>query len=161
MAEIKKTNAMRLLDQAHISYEAHEYETLDGKIDAVSVARKLGREPEQVFKTLVTQSPSREHFVFVIPSVCELDLKLAAKASGQKSIEMLPLKQLLSTTGYVHGGCSPVGMKKAFPTFIDETALLYDCFFVSAGKVGLNLCLPPQKLASFLQADFADLARFP
>ena len=161
MVEIKKTNAMRLLDQAHISYTAYEYETVDGKIDARSVAAKLGREPEQVFKTLVTQSPAREHFVFVIPSVCELDLKLAAKVSGQKSIEMIPLKQLLSTTGYVHGGCSPVGMKKAFPTFIDETALLYDTFFISAGKVGVNLCLSPQELAGFLQAKFSELARFP
>ena len=151
---------MRLLDQAHISYEYYEYETTDGKIDAVSVAEKIGQEPEQVFKTLVTQSPSREHFVFVIPSVSELDLKLAAKAAKQKSIEMIPLKQLLGTTGYVHGGCSPVGMKKPFPTFIDETALLYDKFCVSAGKVGLNLCLSPQALAQYLQAEFVELARF-
>ncbi|MBO4521512.1 MAG: Cys-tRNA(Pro) deacylase [Alphaproteobacteria bacterium] len=160
MSDIKKTNAMRLLDQAHISYEYYEYETTDGKIDAVSVAEKIGQEPEQVFKTLVTQSPSREHFVFVIPSVSELDLKLAAKAAKQKSIEMIPLKQLLGTTGYVHGGCSPVGMKKPFPTFIDETALLYDKFCVSAGKVGLNLCLSPQALAQYLQAEFVELARF-
>ena len=160
MSDIKKTNAMRLLDQAHISYQYYEYETVDGKIDAVSVARKIGQEPEQVFKTLVTQSPAHEHFVFVIPSVCELDLKLAAKAAKQKSVEMIPLKQLLSTTGYVHGGCSPIGMKKPFPTFIDETALLYDKICVSAGKVGLNLCLSPQDLASFVEAEFADLARF-
>lgn len=159
MSHIKKTNAMRLLDQAHIPYEYYEYETTDGKIDAVSVARKIGQEPEQVFKTLVTQSPAREHFVFVIPSVCELDLKLAAKAANQKSIEMLPLKQLLGTTGYVHGGCSPIGMKKPFPIFIDETALLYDQFCVSAGKVGINLCLRPRDLASFVQATFADLSR--
>lgn len=161
MSEIKKTNAMRLLDQAHIPYKCYEYETVDGKIDAVSVARKIGQEPEQVFKTLVTISPSREHFVFVVPSVCELDLKSAAKAAKQKSIEMLPLKQLLSTTGYVHGGCSPIGMKKPFPTFIDETALLYDTICVSAGKVGLNLCLSPSALASFLSATFQDLARQP
>ena len=151
---------MRLLDRAHIVYKCYEYETIDGKIDAVSVAKKIGQEPEQVFKTLVTQSPSREHFVFVIPSVCELDLKLAAKAAKQKSIEMLPLKQLLSTTGYVHGGCSPIGMKKPFPTFIDETALLYDQFCVSAGKVGLNLSLSPHDLARFVKASFADLAHF-
>ena len=160
MSEIKKTNAMRLLDQAHISYQYYEYETVDGKIDAVSVARKIGQEPEQVFKTLVTQSSAHEHFVFVIPSVCELDLKLAAKAAKQKSIEMIPQKQLLGTTGYVHGGCSPIGMKKPFPTFIDETALLYDKFCVSAGKIGLNLCLSPRTLARFLQAEFAELARF-
>ena len=160
MTELKKTNAMRLLDQAHIVYKCYEYETIDGKIDAVSVAQKIGQEPEQVFKTLVTQSPAREHFVFVIPSIGELDLKLAAKAAKQKSIEMLPLKQLLSTTGYVHGGCSPVGMKKPFPTFIDETALLYDQFCVSAGKVGQNVSLSPQDLARFVQADFAPLTRF-
>ena len=151
---------MRLLDQAHISYQYYEYETVDGKIDAVSVARKIGQEPEQVFKTLVTQSSAREHIVFVIPSVCELDLKLAAKAAKQKSIEMIPQKQLLSTTGYIHGGCSPIGMKKLFPTFIDETALLYDKICVSAGKVGLNLCLSPRELASFVQAEFAQTARF-
>ncbi len=152
---------MRLLDQAHISYEYYEYETADGKIDAVSVAEKIGQAPEQVFKTLVTQSSSREYFVFVVPSVAELDLKRAAAAAGQKSIEMLPLKQLLPLTGYVHGGCSPVGMKKPFTTFIDETALLYDKFCISAGKVGINLCLSPQELADFLSARFADLARFP
>ena len=159
MSDIKKTNAMRMLDQAHIPYECYEYETVDGKIDAISVARKIGQEPEQVFKTLVTQSPAREHFVFVIPSVCELDLKLAAKAAKQKSVEMIPLKQLVSTTGYVHGGCSPIGMKKPFPTFIDETALLYDKICVSAGKVGLNLCFCPKALASAVQATFADLTR--
>lgn len=161
MSDIKKTNAMRLLDQARIPYEYYEYETADGKIDAVSVARKIGQEPEQVFKTLVTISPTREHFVFVIPSVCELDLKLAAKAAKQKSIEMLPSKLLLSTTGYIHGGCSPIGMKKAFPTFIEETALLYDKICVSAGKVGINLCLSPSSLALYLPATFADLSRIP
>lgn len=159
--DIKKTNAMRLLDQARVAYKYYEYETSDGKIDAVSVAAKIGQEPEQVFKTLVTQSPARDCFVFVIPSICELDLKAAAKAAGQKSVEMLPQKQLLNTTGYVHGGCSPVGMKKTFPTFIDETALLYDQFCVSAGKVGVNLCLSPRDLADFVQARFVDLVRFP
>ena len=159
--DIKKTNAMRLLDQAHIVYKYYEYEISDGKIDAVSVAAKIGQAPEQVFKTMVTQSPSHEYFVFAIPSICELDLKAAVKAAGQKSVEMLPLKQLLNITGYVHGGCSPIGMKKLFPTFIDETALLYDQFCVSAGKVGVNLCLSPQDLADFVQARFADLVRFP
>ena len=98
--DIKKTNAMRLLDQAHIVYKYYEYEISDGKIDAVSVAAKIGQAPEQVFKTLVTQSPSHEYFVFAIPSICELDLKAAAKAAGQKSVEMLPLKQLLNITGF-------------------------------------------------------------
>ena len=161
MSDIKKTNAMRLLDQARISYEYYEYETSDGKIDAVSVAEKIGQSPEQVFKTLVTVSSTREHFVFVIPSICELDLKLAAKAAKQKSIEMLPSKLLLSTTGYIHGGCSPIGMKKTFPTFIEETALLYDKICISAGKVGLNLCISTMAFASFVPATFADLSRIP
>ena len=159
--DLKKTNAMRQLDQARVPYEYYEYDVTDGKIDAVSVAAKIGQAPEQVFKTLVTQSPARECFVFVIPSICELNLKAAAKAAGQKSVEMLPLKLLLPTTGYVHGCCSPVGMKKPFATFIDETALLYDNICVSAGKVGVNLCLSPQVLADFVQARFADLARQP
>lgn len=159
--DLKKTNAMRQLDQARVPYEYYEYDVTDGKIDAVSVAAKIGQAPEQVFKTLVTQSPARECFVFVIPSICELNLKAAAKAAGQKSVEMLPLKLLLPTTGYVHGGCSPVGMKKPFATFIDETALLYDKICVSAGKVGVNLCLSPHVLADFVQARFADLARQP
>ena len=154
--DLKKTNAMRQLDQARVPYEYYEYDVTDGKIDAVSVAAKIGQAPEQV-----TQSPARECFVFVIPSICELNLKAAAKAAGQKSVEMLPLKLLLPTTGYVHGGCSPVGMKKPFATFIDETALLYDKICVSAGKVGVNLCLSPQVLADFVQARFADLARQP
>lgn len=159
MKNIKKTNAMRLLDLAGVSYEAFEYDISDGKIDGISVAAKIGRPPEEVFKTLVTRSPSHEYFVFVIPSAAELDMKLAAKAAGQKSIEMLPLKQLLGLTGYMHGGCSPVGMKKQFPTFIDETALLYDTFCVSAGKIGLNLSLNPESLGQILGAEFSALAK--
>ena len=114
---------------------------------------------EQVFKTLVTQSASREHFVFVVPANAELDLKKAAKVSGQKNIEMLPSKQLLPLTGYIHGGCSPVGMKKPFKTFIDETAILYDHICVSGGRVGTNLAIEPETLAKFIGADFADLAK--
>lgn len=158
MSALKKTNAMRLLEQAGVSFDYYEYETADGKIDAKSVAQKIGQEPEQVFKTLVTVSGGKEYFVFVLPSVCELDLKKAARAAGRKSIEMLPLKQLLPLTGYVHGGCSPVGMKKPFPTFIDETAILYDRICVSGGKIGLNISVDPQRLADFLSAEFVPLA---
>lgn len=154
-----KTNAMRQLDQAGISYEAFEYAVDDGKIDAVSVAEKIGQPSELVFKTLVTQSPVHECFVFIIPGADELDLKLAAKAAGQKSIEMLPGKQLLGVTGYVHGGCSPIGMKKPFPTYIDETAVLFDTFCVSAGKVGLNIRLNPEELAAYLNASFLPLIK--
>ncbi len=159
MTALKKTNAMRLLEQAKVSFEFYEYETTDGKIDAKSVAAKIGQAPEQVFKTLVTQSPTHEHFVFVVPSIGELDLKKAAKAANQKSIEMIAQKQLLPLTGYIHGGCSPIGMKKPFPTFIDETALLYDKFCISAGKVGVNLCLNPQDVAAYLNAQFVDLLK--
>ncbi len=155
----RKTNVMRLLDNAGIKYQMFEYPVDDGLIDAVSIARKIGRDAEQVFKTLVTVSSSGEHFVFVVPADGELDLKKAAKASGQKSIEMLPSRQLLPLTGYVHGGCSPVGMKKFFRTWIDETAILYDTICVSGGKIGTNLAVNPETLAAFLPAEFADLAK--
>ena len=155
----KKTNAMRLLDNAGIPYRLFEYSVDDGLIDALSIARKIGQNAEQVFKTLVTQSASQEHFVFVVPAGTELDLKKAAKVSGQKSIEMLPSRQLLPLTGYVHGGCSPVGMKKPFRTFIDETAVLYDYICVSGGKIGTNLAVNPETLAAFLPAEFADLTK--
>ena len=133
----KKTNAMRLLENAQIEYRMFEYPVDDGLIDAVSIARKIGENVEQVFKTLVTQSASREHFVFVVPANTELDLKKAAKVSGQKNIEMLPSKQLLPLTGYI----------------------LYDHICVSGGRVGTNLAIEPETLAKFIGADFADLAK--
>ena len=111
-----------------------------------------------MFKTLVTQAPpGKEFFVFVVPASGELDLKKAAKACGRKSIEMIPQKLLFPLTGYVHGGCSPVGMKKAFPTYLDETAILYDEIFVSGGRIGLSVGVAPETLAGFLGAEFADL----
>ncbi len=154
-----KTNALRLLEQAEIEFEPHEYPVNDGKIDAVSVAAKLGFPPEQCFKTLVTQSPDNGNYVFVIPGSCELDLKKAAKAAGCKSIEMIPSKKLLPLTGYIHGGCSPVGMKKSLPTFIDEIAVIYDFIAVSGGRVGLNITVHPELLAEFIDAGFADLVK--
>ena len=154
-----KTNALRLLDAAGIPYAAHEYPVDDGAIDAVSIARKLGLPRERMFKTLVTRSAPREFHVFVVPSDAELDLKKAARAAGVKSIEMIHLRELFPLTGYVHGGCSPVGMKKPFPTFIDETAVLFDTIYVSAGKIGLSMELPPDVLAGFVGASFADLTR--
>lgn len=156
---VEKTNALRLLEAANIDYTPYEYPTEDGRIDAVSVAEKLGAEPERVFKTLVTVSPDREHFVFLIPGDAELDLKKAARAAGKKSIEMLKSKELLPLTGYVHGGCSPVGMKKHFPTWIDENAILYDRIFVSGGRIGLNLEVAPEPLAGFLAAEFTALTK--
>jgi len=154
---MNKTNAMRLLDQAGIAYQAHEYPVDDGQLDAVSVAHKLGFAPEQCFKTLVTQSAEHVHYVFVIPGPWELDLKKAATVTDSKSIRLIPLKELLPLTGYQHGGCSPVGMKKVFPTFIDETALLYDWIGVSGGHVGLNLTLDPNALAGLIGARMVDL----
>ena len=154
-----KTNAVRLLESAGIVFAVHEYPVDDGLIDARSIARKLERTPDEVFKTLVAESPAHEHFVFVIPAAGELDLKKAAQAANRKSIEMIPLKQLFPLTGYVHGGCSPIGMKKPFPTFIDETAQLFEVMFVSGGKIGLNLEIAPDRLCSFIQAQYADLTK--
>ena len=152
-----KTNAMRLLEQAGITYTAREYSTADGRVDGVSVAEKLALPPEMCFKTLVTENPVHEYFVFVIPVAAELDLKKAARACGSKSIAMIPLKKLLPLTGYEHGGCSPVGMKKSFPTFIAEEAVLYPEIAVSGGKVGLNISLAPESLAGMTGAEFCDL----
>ena len=154
-----KTNAVRLLESAGVVFAVHEYPVDDGRIDARSIAEKLGRTTDEVFKTLVAESPAHEYFVFVIPAAGELDLKKAALAAGRKSIEMIPQKQLFPLTGYVHGGCSPVGMKKLFPTFIDETAQLFDVMFVSGGKVGLNLEIDPEVLRTFIQAEYADLTK--
>lgn len=150
---------MRLLDAASIPYRIYEYPVDDGRIDALSIAEKIGESPTQVFKTLVTVSPAREYFVFVVPAAESLDLKKAARASGQKSIEMIPLKLLFPLTGYVHGGCSPLGMKKKFSTFLDETAILYDYICVSGGKVGTNLGVNPDSLSLLLEAGFADLLK--
>jgi len=156
---MEKTNALRLLDNAGTPYRALEYSADDGRIDALSIAKKTGLPPDQCFKTLVTENPAHEHFVFVMPATTGLDLKKAARASGSKSIAMILQKTLLPLTGYIHGGCSPVGMKKLFPTFIEETAQLYDEIGVSGGRIGLTLVLDPLKLAEFLNAQFADLAK--
>ena len=151
----EKTNVMRLLDQAGIPYEPHWY---DPELTAgVSVAERLGQDPECLFKTLVTEANTGEHFVFVIPSDASLDLKKAARAAGVKAVAMLRQKELLPLTGYVHGGCSPVGMKKPFPTWIDETAQITDAFFCSAGRRGAQIRLSPEALADYIGAAFADL----
>ena len=154
-----KTNAVRLLESAGIDFTVHEYPVDDGRIDARSIARKLGRTQDEVFKTLVAETPAHDCFVFVIPAAGELDFKKAAQAARCKSIDMIPQKQLFPLTGYVHGGCSPVGMKKLFPTFIDETAQLFDVMFVSGGRIGLNLEISPDALSAFIQAQYADLTK--
>ena len=156
---MEKTNVLRLLDNAGISYRALEYSGADGRIDALSIAEKTGIPPEQCFKTLVTENPAHDHFVFVMPATSGLDLKKAAKVSGSKSIAMILQKTLLPLTGYIHGGCSPIGMKKQFPTFIEETAQLYDFIGVSGGRIGLTVVIDPLDLATFINAQFADLEK--
>ena len=152
---MEKTNVMRLLDVAEISYKAYEYnsETTDGML----VAKALNEDPNEVFKTLVTVAPSKIHYVFVIPVNCSLNLKKAAKSVGEKSIEMIKQKELLPLTGYIHGGCSPIGMKKPFTTVINETAQLFDDICVSAGRVGKQIKINPLILAEYVSAKFCDL----
>ena len=152
----EKTNVMRTLEQKKIPYTAHVYPA-DGPLDGVSVAAYLGQDPEQVFKTLVTKATGGAYYVFDIPAAENLDLKKAAKAVGEKSIAMLPQKELLPLTGYVHGGCSPVGMKKQFPTVFHETAELFDTICVSAGRIGLQVEVSPAELIALLGASTADV----
>lgn len=152
----EKTNVMRVLEQKNIPYTAHTYPA-DGPIDGVSVAKMLGQSVEQVFKTLVTRGASGGYYVFDIPVAENLDLKKAAKAVGEKSIAMLSQKELLPLTGYVHGGCSPVGMKKQFPTVFHETVILFDTICVSAGKIGAQVELAPDALMELVGAQAADV----
>lgn len=150
-----KTNVMRILDKAKIEYQAFEYSK--DLTEGVLVAEALGEDKSSVFKTLVTESNDGEHFVFVIPVDKTLDLKAAAKTVGVKSVSMIKQKDLLPLTGYIHGGCSPVGMKKAFKTVIDRSAEQREMFYVSAGKVGFQVKLSPLKLSEFISAGFAPI----
>ena len=152
-----KTNAQRMLEKLGVKYIAHSYSTEDGKIDGVAVANKVGIPAEQVFKTLVTRAASKEIFVFVIPVAMELDLKAAARAVGAKSVEMVQVKELLSLTGYIRGGCSPVGMKKHYRTVVDSSALKQQTIVVSAGKIGEQIELSPQNLKNAIDCEFADI----
>lgn len=158
MAE-EKTNVMRLLDQKKIPYTPRQYDVSDKALDGVTAATRLGIDPAACFKTLVTVSGSKKYYVFVIPVAKELDLKAAARAVGEKSVEMLKQAQLLPLTGYIHGGCSPLGMKKPFPTVIDDSALLLDEMTCSAGKVGRQITLAPADLAALAGADFAPVSK--
>ncbi|MCJ1908107.1 Cys-tRNA(Pro) deacylase [Planococcus ruber] len=153
--KIAKTNAARILDKENISYDILQYEPGDGLNDGVSVAAKIGQDAELVHKTLVTVGSSKQHYVFIIPVDEELDLKAAAKAAGEKRIEMIAVKDLQSLTGYIRGGCSPLGMKKLFPTFISASAEHRDKMIVSAGKIGMQLKLQPTELAKATNAKFA------
>lgn len=158
MAE-EKTNVMRLLDQKKIPYTSRQYDVSDGALDGVTAARRLGIPPQTCFKTLVTAGASRQNHVFVVPVERELDLKAAAKAVGEKSIEMIKQAQLRPLTGYIHGGCSPIGMKKHFPTMIDAAAEGLPQITVSAGRTGRQVTLSPQDLAAFLGASFAPVSK--
>lgn len=147
----EKTNAARLLDAAGIEYELVPYSYSEEDLSAESVAAELNEPIEQVFKTLVLRGDKTKEFVCVIPGDMEVDLKVAARISGNKNCEMLHVKDLLPTTGYIRGGCSPIGMKKPFPTFIHESALLYDYIYISAGKRGLQIKINPQALIDFVK----------
>jgi len=159
MAKFKKTNAMRILERYKIDYKYYEYEVIDGKTDGISVADSLGQDHKKVFKTLVTVGVSKEYYVFVIPVAEELDLKKAAKAAGEKKIEMIPMKTLLATTGYVHGGCSPVGMKKQFQTFIHESAADNERIICSGGKIGLQIDVKLEDMVKLVRAELADICK--
>jgi Cys-tRNA(Pro)/Cys-tRNA(Cys) deacylase len=156
-SKMTKTNALRILEANGVPFSIHEYDASDGKIDGVTVAAKIGCASESVYKTLVTRGKTTGLNVFVIPVDYELDLKKAAVAANDKFIEMIKSKDLEPLTGYIHGGCSPVGMKKQFPTFIEESAELLGTMVVSAGRIGLQAELSPNDLAKITGAVFADL----
>ncbi|MGG5255264.1 Cys-tRNA(Pro) deacylase [Neobacillus sp. SM06] len=154
-----KTNAMRLLDAQKIPYEMVSYDANDGKIDGVSVAAKMGRSSSEVFKTLVAQGASKAIVIFVIPVSAELDLKKAAKVSGEKKVEMVPVKDIQKWTGYIRGGCSPIGMKKDYRTFIDQSGQALDSVVVSGGKIGLQIVINPNQLKKVTHAEFVELIK--
>ena len=153
----KKTNAVRLVEQAKIPCREHFYEFDENDLSGLHAAEALGRDPEEVFKTLVARGAKTGINVFCIPVCCELDLKKAAKAAGDKNMELIAVKELLALTGYIRGGCSPVGMKKKYPTYFDETCELYDTIAVSAGERGHQMEVPPLALAELVEAQLADL----
>lgn len=155
--KIEKTNAARLLDRAKIAYELVPYEVDENNLAATHVAESLGEPIERVYKTLVLKGDRNGHFVCIVQGDKEVDLKAAAKVSGNKSAEMIPMKELLPTTGYIRGGCTAIGMKKRFPAFIDTTCIAFDHIFVSAGVRGLQLKLSPQDLISYVGAEVADI----
>ena len=154
---MKKTNAVRILDSFNIQYKLFSYEFNEDEIDAVSVANKINAPHDQVFKTLVTIGDKSGVVVFVLPGNAELNLKKAAASSGNKRIELIKVKDLLSLTGYIRGGCSPLGMTKKYPTFIEETSQLFESIYVSSGVRGMQMLLSPSDLARITDARFADL----
>jgi len=154
---MEKTTVIRMLEQQHIPFQVLEYEVDEQDLSAAHAAELLGLEADRVFKTIVLEGERRGHLVCVVPGTCEVDLKKAAKAAGDKAVRPLPLRDLEPLTGYIRGGCSPLGMKKKFPTYIDETALLFDSISVSAGRRGLQILIAPQTLAALSDGMFCDL----
>ncbi len=157
MSGINKTNAARLLDKAKIKYELVPYEVDENDLAATHIATQLGEDIRQVFKTLVLKGDKTGHFVCVVPGDAEVDLKKAAKVSGNKKVDLIPMKELLPTTGYIRGGCSPVGMKKAFPTYFHSTCMDFDYIYVSAGVRGLQLKIAPADLVKYVRASVAEI----
>lgn len=160
MGKEVKTNAMRMLERAKVPYTAHEYPHEEGvAVDGIHVAQSMGEDPASVFKTLVTKGSSGGYFVFVIPVAEELDLKAAARSVGEKSVAMLHVADLLKVTGYVRGGCSPVGMKKKYPTVFDESALAQPRIYVSGGRIGTQICCEPAGLMKAVQGSAAHITQ--
>ena len=157
MSVINKTNAARLLDKAKIKYELVPYEVDENDLAATHIATQLGEDIRQVFKTLVLKGDKTGHFVCVVPGDAEVDLKKAAKVSGNKKVDLIPMKELLPTTGYIRGGCSPVGMKKVFPTYFHSTCMDFDYIYVSAGVRGLQLKIAPADLVKYVRASIAEI----
>ncbi|TKI55604.1 Cys-tRNA(Pro) deacylase [Brevibacillus antibioticus] len=153
-----KTNAMRILDKEKIAYTMLTYATDDGKIDGIAVAQKIGCEENVVYKTLISQGTSKAYYVFVIPVEAELDLKKAAKAVGEKKIEMIPVKEITKVSGYIRGGCSPVGMKKLFPTVIDQRAQSLETIIVSGGNIGVQIEIAVEGLLQATKGSLADVS---
>lgn len=159
MKKIEKTNAARLLDRAKIPYRLVPYQVDENNLAADHVAEQLGEDINRVFKTLVLQGDKNGYFVCVIPGNCEVDLKKAAKVSGNKKCDLIPMKELLPLTGYIRGGCTSIGMKKKFPTYFHDTAIDFATIFVSAGVRGLQLEIEPRQLVSFVEGELADLVQ--
>lgn len=159
MAKIKKTNAMRILDKSKMKYKVYHYETNDGKCDGISVAEKMGQDLATVYKTLVTQGNSKELYVFVIPVAEELDLKKAAIATKEKKVEMIPVKNIFNSTGYIRGGCSPIGMKKLYKTYLDSKVNELASIIVSGGKIGTQIELSVIELQKLVKGQIMDLIK--
>ena len=158
--KLEKTNAIRALDKAKLTYTVHTYENDGTAVDGVTVAQKTGLPVEKVYKTLVTVGHSREHYVFVIPVAAELDLKAAARSVGEKSVEMIHVADINKLTGYIRGGCSPLAGKKHYPVFVDESAILHERIYVSAGHRGVQLRLAPDDLLRAVEGTYAAIARY-